>query len=109
LLANHDAQDGAAVRSAYADLLATMRRERERVGSLTDAVDHFLKVTESYRPGLFHCYDVPDLPPTNNDLEHTFGSVRHLERRATGRKVASPSLVRCGLSKPVRKSRKSPE
>jgi hypothetical protein len=96
VLANHDQQEGTSVRIDYDALLATMAREREHVGSLTSAVDHFLKVTASYRPGLFHCYDVPDLPRTNNDLEHTFGSVRHLERRATGRKVASPSLVLCG-------------
>ena len=50
-------------------------------------------VTASYWPGLFHCYDVPDLPRTNNDLEQYFGAARHLERRATGRKGASPALV----------------
>jgi hypothetical protein len=53
----------------------------------------FLKVTRSYWPGLFHCYDVVDLPRTNNDLEHVFGSTRYHERRATGRKQASPGLV----------------
>ncbi len=30
---------------------------------------------------------------TNNDLEHLFGSQRYHERRATGRKTASPSAV----------------
>ena len=50
-------------------------------------------MTASYWPGLFHCYDVPDLPRTNNDLEQYFGAARHLERRATGRKRASPALV----------------
>lgn len=38
-------------------------------------------------------YDVPGLPRTNNDLEHSFGPARHLERRATGRKGASPAVV----------------
>jgi hypothetical protein len=42
---------------------------------------------------LFHCYDVAGLPRTNNDLEHLFGSHRYHERRASGRKVASPGLV----------------
>lgn len=42
---------------------------------------------------MFHCYDVADLPRTNNDLEHIFGSTRYHERRATGRKQASPGLV----------------
>ena len=62
-------------------------------GPLKTAILHFLKVTDSYWPGLFHCYDVPDLPRTNNDLEQLFGSTRHHERRCTGRKAASPSLV----------------
>ena len=43
--------------------------------------------------GLFHCYVVPDLPRTNNDLEHLFGSQRYHERRASGRKTASPAIV----------------
>jgi hypothetical protein len=30
---------------------------------------------------------------TNNDLEHHFGSVRYGERRASGRKGASPAMV----------------
>jgi hypothetical protein len=50
-------------------------------------------VTASYGADLFHCYDVPGLPPTNNALEQCFGSVRYHERRATGRKGASPGLV----------------
>ncbi len=53
----------------------------------------FLKVTDSYRSGLFHCYNMAELPRTNNDLEHLFGSTRYHERRATGRKQASPGLV----------------
>jgi hypothetical protein len=36
---------------------------------------------------------VADLPRTNNDLEQFFGSHRSHERRARGRKVASPGLV----------------
>jgi hypothetical protein len=42
---------------------------------------------------LFHCYALPDLPRTDNDLEHLFGSQRYHERRATGRKAASPVAV----------------
>ena len=50
-------------------------------------------MARSYRPGLFHCYGVPDLARTNNALEQLFGSQRYHERRATGRKTASPSAV----------------
>src|SRR5215203_1606392 len=66
---------------------------RDTAGSLAGAIDHFQKVTRSYRSGLFHTYAVPDLPRTNNDLEHLFGSQRYHERRATGRKTASSSAV----------------
>jgi hypothetical protein len=69
LLANHDHQPGDTVRAAYQNLLGTMTTAQATLGDLAPVVDHFLKVTTSYEPGLFHCYDVPDLPRTNNDLE----------------------------------------
>jgi hypothetical protein len=81
------------LRRAYRRLLAIMRQGAERAGPLEPAVRHFLKVTASYWPGLFVCYRQPDIPRTNNDLEHVFGSVRYHERRASGRKVAAPSLL----------------
>lgn len=94
LLANHDQRDAAALRQAYEEqVLAPLRTPPADWGPLAPAAAHFVKVTASYWPGLFHCYDVPDLPRTNNDLEQYFGAARHLERRATGRKGASPALV----------------
>ncbi len=93
ILANDDHLGVADIGQAYDDLLTTMTQQPEAAGSLASAVSHFVKVTDSYKPGLFHCYTVPDLPRTNNDLEHYFGSARYLERRTTGRKVAAPSLV----------------
>jgi hypothetical protein len=33
-----------------------MARHRDRAGSLSEAIDHFGKVTRSYRAGLFHCW-----------------------------------------------------
>jgi len=70
-----------------------MTAQQATLGALAPAVDHFRKVSASYWPGLFHCYDVPDVPRTNNELEQYFGSARYHERRATGRKGASPGLV----------------
>jgi hypothetical protein len=91
----------AAVRAQLGGLLGAMRRHRESVGELGGAVDHFLKVSRSYWPGLFACYGTPGLPRTNNDLERTFGSHRYHERRATGRKGASPALVLRGSARLV--------
>lgn len=93
ILANAETSDAVVVQQTYNELLAEMARDRERAGSLSSAITHFLKVTKSYEPGLYHCYEIPDLPRTNNDLEQYFGSARHQERRATGRKTASPALV----------------
>ena len=92
---------GAAVRNQMAGLLGAMRRHRDAVGDLGPAVDHFVKVSRSYWPGLFHCYGTPGLPRTNNDLEQAFGRHRYHERRATGRKGASPALVLRGSARLV--------
>ena len=98
-LKNRAGLPGPRVRRRAAGLLGAMARHRPAGGKAAAAVAHFLKVTKSYWPGLFHCYDVPGLPRTNNDLEHLFGSNRYHERRCTGRKAASPAMV---LRGPVR-------
>jgi hypothetical protein len=82
-----------AVQRQVGGLLGAMTRHRERVGALGKGIDHFVRVTRSYWPGLFHCFAVADLPRTNNSLEQFFGSHRYHERRASGRKGASPALV----------------
>jgi hypothetical protein len=92
-LGDQGPSQAAAVRQQVAGLLGAMRRHRAAAGALAKAVDHFLKVTRSYWAGLFHCYAVDGLPRTNNDLEQFFGSHRYHERRASGRKAASPGLV----------------
>jgi hypothetical protein len=94
LLANRDELDGAALRQAYQDqVLTPWQSHAVPDDALAAAAATFAKVSASYWPDLFHCYDVPDLPRTNNDLEQYFGAARHLERRATGRKMASPAMV----------------
>jgi hypothetical protein len=93
LLANPAGEAGPKVRRRFDGLLAVMQRHRHRIGELGAALDHFRKVARSYRPGLFHAADVADLPRTNNALEQLFGAQRYHERRATGRKTASPSAV----------------
>ncbi len=93
ILNNSSERDVRLLRRAYRRLLGNMRQGAQRVGPLESAVCHFLKVTSSYWPGLFVCYTRPDIPRTNNDLEHVFGSVRYHERRASGRKVAAPMFL----------------
>jgi hypothetical protein len=76
-----------------------MRRHGALLGALAGAAAHFVRVSRSYWPGLFPCYEVADLPRTNNDLERFFGSHRYHERRCSGRKGASPGLVLRGQAR----------
>lgn len=93
VLGNPGGEDADTVRRRFAGLVAAMQRHRDRAGTLAPAITRFGKVTRSYWSGLFHCHAVPGLPRTNNDLEQLFGSQRYHERRATGRKAASPAAV----------------
>ena len=93
LLNNNQGEEAGTVRHRFDGLIGAMLRHRHRAGALAPAIEHFAKVARSYRPGLFHCYAVPGLPRTNNDLEQLFGSQRYHERRAAGRKAASPAVV----------------
>jgi hypothetical protein len=93
LLANAEQRDVDTLQQEYQLLLETMTQHQAELGALAPAVVHFRKVTTSYGDGLFQCYHVKDLPRTNNDLEQYFGTARHVERRVTRRKRASPTLV----------------
>src|SRR5207245_7586623 len=72
VLANHEEESSQAVRERYQALLGTMRQQQASLGPLSPAITTFLKVTRSYWPGLFQCYDLADLPRTNNELEQCF-------------------------------------
>ena len=93
ILRNKKGLGAAGVRRRYRGLIAALARHRRASGRLAGAFEHFLKVTRSYWPGLFRCYDIEGLPRTNDELEQFFGSYRYHERRASGRKVACPGTV----------------
>ena len=48
-------------------LLHMQRHAAQLRGVWPQMIAHFLKVTQSYGPHLFFCYQVPDLPRTNNE------------------------------------------
>jgi hypothetical protein len=53
---------------------------------LDDFRHHLDKVSSSYWPGLFHCYDLEGLPRTNNDMESLFRDTKRRLLRTTGQK-----------------------
>jgi len=89
------------VRSQYEQLLATLRCQQAGGDWLASVAKTFLKVTANYGDALFHCYDVADLPATNNDLERRFGTLRYHERRSSGRRAVSGGLVLRGAVRVV--------
>jgi hypothetical protein len=65
------------------------RAHTPKHATLGPFVDHLLKKTKSYAPGLFHCYDDRKIPRTVNGLESINGSGKRHLRKATGRKDTS--------------------
>jgi hypothetical protein len=103
ILKNEEGLPAKKVRRRLVQLLVRMRRAAATTGepSVRAGLKQFLKVTQSYWPGLFRCYESADVPRTNNDLEHTFGSHRYHERRSSGRRRASPGLVVMGSARVI--------
>jgi Transposase, Mutator family len=66
---------------AYLD---TVLRWPDVMPTLYEFGRHLDKVSRSYWPGLFHCYDVPGLPRTNNELESRFRDTSRRLLRTTG-------------------------
>ena len=99
VLGENGPNNAAEVRQQLGGLLGAMVRHGVLLGTLAGAAAHFVRVSRSYWPGLFSCYEVAGLPRTNNDLEQFFGSHRYHERRASGRKGASPGLVLRGQAR----------
>jgi hypothetical protein len=101
LLENKKGLPARDVRRRLSHILTEMRQAAAAAeqAAVREQLRHFLKVTKSYWPGLFGCYGSADIPRTNNDLEHLFGSHRYHERRASGRKRASAGLVVMGAAR----------
>ncbi len=92
VLANEHKADAAMVEASYRELLEEVLKAKgdESVAAWATT---FYTVSRSYWRGLFHCYDMPAVPRTNNELEQYFGAARHHERRATGRKRPPVAVV----------------
>ena len=63
-----------------------MRQWPEATPTLYQFGLHLDTVSRSYWSGLFHCYDVPGLPRTNNALESHFRDTSRRLLRTTGQK-----------------------
>jgi hypothetical protein len=66
--------------------LDTLRPRPDVTPTLGAFGHHLDTVSRSYWPGLFHCYDVPGLPRTNNEIESWFRDTSRYLLRTTGQK-----------------------
>jgi hypothetical protein len=80
----HPARTGQAVRQDWQACLDRIAAEATASPRLTEWSAKILRVSESYAPGLFHPYDLPGLPRTNNRRESEFREVRRRLLATTG-------------------------
>lgn len=59
-------------------------------------LEHFVHVSRNMRPQLIQCYDLDQLPRTNNDMEGFIRSIKTRYRRISGRKNWNRYLLRYG-------------
>jgi hypothetical protein len=78
------------------DELTARCRAGEVAAWLRPKVEHVATVLRRLGDGLYHCYDVPGLPRTDNGLEQFYRRVKTEQRRITGRKRADAFVVRVG-------------
>jgi hypothetical protein len=65
-------------------------------GPERECLEHFLHVSRNMRPHLLLCYDLDDLPRTNNEMEGFIRSLKTRYRRISGRKNWNRYLLRYG-------------
>ena len=75
---------------AYLDQLMEQGRANPSLSTFAAGI---YKTTINYAPGLFHTYDVPGLPRTNNDRESEFRRLNQRLLCTTGQKGATKRLI----------------
>jgi hypothetical protein len=81
------------VRQTLLDYLVDIRDQSQDNAVLSQFARQIDKTTHSYSRGLFHTYDFPDLPRTNNDRESEFRGLNQHLLRTTGQKGATRRII----------------
>jgi len=79
-------RSGEEVRQELWAYLVEIEQESQDISGLHNLYQKIHNTTLNYAPGLFHCYDVPSLPRTNNDRESEFRDLNRRLLRTTGQK-----------------------
>jgi hypothetical protein len=79
-------RSGAQVQHELFAYLLDIQRESQSSPRLRQFCRKIYQTSLNYTPGLFHCYDVPGLPRTNNDRESEFRDLNRRLLATTGQK-----------------------
>jgi hypothetical protein len=88
--------DGDQVALALAHYLGQLADRTDLTPWLAQFRNELLALSQRYWSGLFHCYHIEGLPPTNNDHESLFGQLKHQLRRQLGVSQLRQPLLRRG-------------
>jgi len=80
------ARSGQQVREELFAYLEAIPKESQLPPDLDRFYHQILQTSRNYAPGLFHGYDLPDLPRTNNERESEFRDLNRRLLRTTGQK-----------------------
>lgn len=86
-------RSGAEVQAEWQAYLDQIVEESQAAAPLLEFGAKIVKVSHSYAPGLFHTYDVPGLPRTNNTRESEFRDVNRRLLSTTGQVGAAKRLL----------------
>jgi hypothetical protein len=90
---DESALTGEQVRQTLLTYLDQIHAQSQDNGVLSEFAKQIDKTTHSYNSGLFHTYDIPDLPRTNNDRESEFRALNQHLLRTTGQKGATRRII----------------
>jgi hypothetical protein len=89
-------QTGAEVAQVVDHYLEGLRATQALYPEDEAIIEHMIRRTEAWAPGLFFCYDEGQIPRTNNGMERYIGALKRQRRRITGRKATADYLARHG-------------
>ncbi len=92
-LESNPTRTGEQVKEELLTHLHLMQQESQGNDIWTDFVKQMEKTTHNYQTGLFHTYDILDLPRTNNDRESEFRGLNQQLLRTTGQKGGTKRLI----------------
>jgi hypothetical protein len=87
------ARTGEQVRADWLACLTRIQTQAEHSPRLQQFSAKICKVSKSYASGLFHSYDIPGLPRTNNDRESEFRRLRQRLLSTTGQVGTTKRLL----------------